>query len=105
MRKLKKIEVLRELLNENISILRCPVCKKSIKYIKESSVLCENNHCFNMSKKGYVNLVKNNAKTIYDKKLFESRSKIYEYGIYDELSKEIIDIVINIRQKRMLILY
>ena len=63
MRKLKKIEVLRELLNENISILRCPVCKKSIKYIKESSVLCENNHCFNISKKGYVNLVKNNAKT------------------------------------------
>ena len=53
MRKLKKIEVLRELLNENISILRCPVCKKSIKYIKESSVLCENNHCFNISKKGY----------------------------------------------------
>ena len=41
MRKLKKIEVLRELLNENISILRCPVCKKSIKYIKESSVLCK----------------------------------------------------------------
>ena len=62
------------------------MCKKSIKYIKESSVLCENNHCFNISKKGYVNLVKNNAKTIYDKKLFESRSKIYEYGIYDELS-------------------
>lgn len=35
MRKLKKIEVLRELLNENISILRCPVCKKSIKSIKK----------------------------------------------------------------------
>ena len=100
MRKLKKIEVLRELLNENISILRCPVCKKSIKYIKESSVLCENNHCFNISKKGYVNLVKNNAKTIYDKKLFESRSKIYEYGIYDELSKEIIDIVDKYTSKK-----
>ena len=28
--------------------------KKSIKSIKESSVLCENNHCFNISKKGYV---------------------------------------------------
>ena len=100
MRKLKKIEVLRELLNENISILRCPVCKKSIKSIKESSVLCENNHCFNISKKGYVNLVKNNAKTIYDKKLFESRSKIYEYGIYDELSKEIIDIVDKYTSKK-----
>ena len=100
MRKLKKIEVLRELLNENISILRCPVCKKSIKSIKESSVLCENNHCFNISKKGYVNLVKNNAKTIYDKKLFESRSKIYEYGIYDELSKEIMDIVDKYTSKK-----
>src|SRR5699024_10894926 len=66
----------------------------------ESSVLCENNHCFNISKKGYVNLVKNNAKTIYDKKLFESRSKIYEYGIYDELSKEIMDIVDKYTSKK-----
>ena len=45
MRKLKKIEVLRELLNENISILRCPVCKKSIKYIKPKNT---NKYPFNI---------------------------------------------------------
>ncbi|HBH3615384.1 TPA: methyltransferase domain-containing protein [Clostridioides difficile] len=93
MKKLKKIEVLRELLNENIEILRCPVCKNSIKAITENSVLCENNHCFNISKKGYVNLIQNNTKTIYDKSLFESRRKIYEDKTYDKLSKEIIAII------------
>ena len=93
MKKLKKIEVLRELLNENREILRCPVCKNSIKAITENSVLCENNHCFNISKKGYVNLIQNNTKTIYDKSLFESRRKIYEDKTYDKLSKEIIAII------------
>ncbi|WP_434796881.1 methyltransferase domain-containing protein [Terrisporobacter vanillatitrophus] len=93
MKKLKKIEVLRALLNKNIEILRCPICKKSIKCIEENSLLCENNHCFNVSKKGYVNLLKNNTNTIYGKSLFESRSKIYEGGIYEKLSKEIINIV------------
>ncbi|RDY28263.1 methyltransferase domain-containing protein [Romboutsia weinsteinii] len=93
MKKLKKIEVLRILLNDNIEILRCPVCKNTIKTINENSLVCENNHCFNISKKGYINLLKNNAKTIYDKSLFESRSKIYDEKIYENLSREIIDIV------------
>lgn len=93
MKKLKKIEVLRLLLNESTEIFRCPICKNSIKSIDKNSLLCENNHCFNISKKGYVNLLKNNNKTIYDKSLFESRSKIYAEKIYEKLSKEIIDIV------------
>lgn len=93
MKKLKKIEVLIELLNKNIELLRCPFCKESIKSIEENSLLCENNHCFNISKKGYVNLLKNNKNTVYNKGLFESRSKIYEDGIYDKLLKTIIDIV------------
>lgn len=46
-----------------------------------------------MSKKGYINLIKNNNKTIYDKDLFEARSKIYDQKVYEILSEEIINIV------------
>lgn len=93
MKKLKKIENLRLLINKDINIFRCPVCKGSIESIDENSLTCENSHCFNLSKKGYINLLKNSNKTIYDKSLFESRSKIYNEKIYETLLKEIIDIV------------
>lgn len=92
-KKLKKIEDSKLLLNENIEIFRCPVCKKSIESIKMNSIVCKSNHCFDISKKGYVNLLKNSATTIYDKGLFESRSKIYNEKNYDNLYKEIINIV------------
>lgn len=37
-------------------ILRCPVCKKPL-FIEEKSYKCESNHCFDISKDGYVNLL------------------------------------------------
>ena len=46
-----------------------------------------------MSNKGDINLIKNNNKTIYDKDLFEARSKIYDQKVYEILSEEIINIV------------
>ena len=93
MKKLKKIEVLKSFIEENLEVFRCPICKGSIKNVTENSVICKNNHCFNMSKKGYINLIKNNNKTIYDKDLFEARSKIYDQKVYEILSEEIINIV------------
>lgn len=93
MKKLKKIEVLKSFIEENVEVFRCPICKSHIKNITENSVICKNNHCFNMSKKGYINLIKNNNKTIYDKDLFEARSKIYDQKVYEILSEEIINIV------------
>ena len=93
MKKLKKIEVLKSFIEENLEVFRCPICKGSIKNVTENSVICKNNHCFNMSKKGYINLIKNNNKTIYDKDLFEARRKIYDQKVYEILSEEIINIV------------
>lgn len=93
MKKLKKIENIRLLINRDINIFRCPVCQGSIESEDKNSLICENNHCFNISKKGYVNLLKNSNKTIYDKSLFESRSKIYNEKIYETLLKELINMV------------
>ncbi|WP_227859102.1 MULTISPECIES: putative RNA methyltransferase [unclassified Clostridioides] len=63
--------------------------------IDKNSVKCVNKHCFDISKKGYVNLLNSNAKTIYDKELFESRHEIYSSKVYDYLIEEIKSIIKN----------
>ncbi|MGX9755466.1 putative RNA methyltransferase [Clostridioides difficile] len=93
--KLKKIEVAKLLLNENIDVFKCPLCKDDMITIDKNSMVCINNHCFDISKKGYVNLLNSNTKTIYDKELFESRHEIYNSNVYDNLTEEIQSIVNN----------
>ncbi|CZR98417.1 MULTISPECIES: putative RNA methyltransferase [Clostridioides] len=93
--KLKKIETTRLLLNENIDVFKCPLCKAYMVTIDKNSVKCVNKHCFDISKKGYVNLLNSNTKTIYDKELFESRHEIYNSNVYDYLIEEIKSIIKN----------
>ncbi|NMS88466.1 methyltransferase domain-containing protein [Clostridioides difficile] len=93
--KLKKIETTRLLLNENIEVFKCPLCKENMAEVDKNSVKCVNKHCFDISKKGYVNLLNSNTKTIYDKELFESRHEIYNSNVYDYLIEEIKSIIKN----------
>ncbi|EQF23388.1 methyltransferase domain protein [Clostridioides difficile CD160] len=93
--KLKKIETTRLLLNENIDVFKCPLCKANMVTVDKNSVKCVNKHCFDISKKGYVNLLNSNTKTIYDKELFESRHEIYNSKVYDYLIEEIKSIIKN----------
>lgn len=93
--KLKKIETTRLLLNENIDVFKCPLCKENMVTVDKNSVKCVNKHCFDISKKGYVNLLNSNTKTIYDKELFESRHEIYNSKVYDYLIEEIKSIIKN----------
>lgn len=93
--KLKKIEIARLLLNENIEVFKCPLCKENMVTVDKNSIKCVNKHCFDISKKGYVNLLNSNTKTIYDKELFESRHEIYNSKVYDYLVEEIKSIIKN----------
>lgn len=60
-----------------------------MKMIKLSSLVCKQNHCFDLSKRGYVNFLNRPLKTKYDKSLFESRRKIWKSGFFDGLIEEI----------------
>ncbi|MCC0728509.1 MULTISPECIES: putative RNA methyltransferase [unclassified Clostridioides] len=93
--KLKRIEIAKLLLNENIDVFKCPLCKEDMITIDKNSMGCINNHCFDISKKGYVNLLNSNTKTIYDKELFESRHEIYNSKAYDNLTEEIKSAIHN----------
>ena len=61
----------------------CPVCGKTL-ICKENSLVCENNHCFDKSKSGYVNLLLSQGKKGHgdDKLMVQARQSFLDKGYY-----------------------
>lgn len=61
---------------------RCPKCFAPLS-LSGQSLVCENGHCFDIAKKGYVNLALGRGGSMhYDKALFESRGTVLKAGFY-----------------------
>ncbi len=74
----------------------CPVCGCRLKK-GGGSLRCSNNHCFDIAKQGYVNLLqsqKSSSKRHGDDKLMvKSRSDFLDKGYYDALADKITSMV------------
>ncbi|MBC8528358.1 methyltransferase domain-containing protein [Christensenellaceae bacterium NSJ-44] len=80
-----KIERIAALYTPWLPRMQCPLCHRSLALDAPGhSLMCEDGHCFDLSAKGYVNFVPNQAQrqTKYDKALFESRGHILAQGFY-----------------------
>lgn len=93
--KIKKLDRIKNDLEINKSKMRCPQCHSSFCGIEGNSLICSKSHCFDIAKKGYINLLKSNNSDIYNKGLFESRKRVYTCGIYRCLFEEISYIVLD----------
>lgn len=75
----------------------CPICSNNLIF-KNDTMICKNNHNFDISKKGIICLLntgKFKTNNIYDKNLFIHRRSFINNGFYDELYKNIADIINN----------
>ncbi len=71
-----------------MNILICPVCKNEL-YIENRTFHCEANHCFDIAKEGYVNLLsahKSGDNTGDNKEMARSRRDFLEKGFYSPLA-------------------
>ncbi len=70
----------------------CPVCKQNL-IISGGSYLCKNNHCYDISKKGYVNLLMSQASKNRhhgdDKAMAIARREFLNSGHYFKLAKTV----------------
>jgi 23S rRNA (guanine745-N1)-methyltransferase len=83
-----------EYLSHFESIFKCPVCHSSMRVFELKSLICTNNHTFDFTKQGYLNLTTHLVKTKYSKDLFEARRKlIVEDGFFKPLSQAIAEII------------
>ncbi len=87
--KLSKLITSKNIIKQHMGTLICPKCKEQLNLI-ENSLLCENKHSFDLSKKGYVNFAQGNS---YDKDLFDVRRKVFENGFFMPLSLSLAEII------------
>jgi 23S rRNA (guanine745-N1)-methyltransferase len=95
-----KLERSVRILRENQEVFQCPLCGGRMKALKSGKLLCKREHAFDLSKKGYVNLLNETRKTQYDKDLFTSRKAIFHDGFYRPVAEEILTIIKEYREKK-----
>ena len=85
-----KPAVLAQRLAPLMSVLRCPRCRTAFE-LNGTSLVCENRHCYDLSRRGYVNLAPSHdqAAEKYDAELFESRRLVFEHGFYHPVAEAI----------------
>lgn len=70
----------------------CPNCGKKL-YKNEKTYKCENNHSYDISKQGYINLLLNSKNSGDNKEMINSRHQFLNKGYFDQLLKSICDII------------
>lgn len=76
----------------------CPICKSNFN-INNKTLTCENNHCYDISKYGYVNLMRSQKSSKKrhgdDKLMLKSRHDFLEKGYYKPLLDAVTDEVLK----------
>ena len=78
-----KPAILAKRLTPLLPALQCPKCGGALA-LTEQSLICESGHCYDLSRRGYVNLAPAHRQSgdKYDEALFESRGRVFAAGFY-----------------------
>lgn len=79
----------------------CPNCKKKLIRV-ENSYKCENNHSFDISKQGYINLMLNSKNSGDNKEMIMSRHEFLKKGYFENLLNQICNIIAKLNVKNIL---
>lgn len=86
---LKKIDFARNFLETHQEQFLCPVCKQAFQ-LQEYSLICAQNHRFDLSKKGTLYFLSHSIQTEYNKKMLLHRGRLIQSGMYQPLLEKII---------------
>lgn len=90
---IKKKDRARKLIKKSKEIFKCPICNGFMSIDDSNSLTCNSNHCFDLAKKGYINLLTSSGVPSYSKELFQARHKVIEAGFYDPLIDKLVEII------------
>lgn len=88
--------------SDSNQFFQCPICKENLSF-NENSLICCNGHNFDISKKGFVDLILNNKQQKnYDLKSFENRHLVLERGMYDHIANKLVKLVTDLKLSNIL---
>jgi len=89
--------------SESEKIFCCPICKSDL-HFKEKSLICEQNHCFDISRFGYINFnFGSKTSKKYTPESFANRKEILESGYYSHILNELIYIINDIQNLKVVL--
>jgi 23S rRNA (guanine745-N1)-methyltransferase len=89
---MKKREIVAQLFQQRRHLFQCPVCGGAV-WMREGSLVCDKKHTFDLSKRGYLNLLRRPVRTRYDAAMFTSRRALCQSGFFDPLLAAISRII------------
>jgi len=88
--------------NNSQNFFKCPICGNKLA-LDGNSLMCSENHCFDISKKGFVDFVLNNKQQKnYDLTSFENRHTILERGMYDHIADKLEKLITDLSIQNIL---
>ena len=96
---IKKIDWAEQFINQHLQAFRCPYCHDAMVSAEHHSVVCGKGHRFNISKKGTLHLMKQNANTDYDATLFQHRYELAQSGFFEPLLEAILPYISENEEK------
>lgn len=91
---MKRIETAVKIIRDHSHLFMCPLCDAAMHVNDRKSLVCSNQHCFDLAKSGYINLISGSVRpTKYDKKMFQSRQAICESGFFDQMIECVLQTV------------
>lgn len=92
---MKKIDKAQIFLSDNLHLFRCPVCERAFDSVKEHQVTCENNHSFDLSKKGTLHFLLKPSKSEYTRDMLLSRQRIAMMGFWQPMLDTLDSLIAN----------
>lgn len=82
------------------NLFQCPRCGKKIRF-HDGGLVCKKEHRFDISAKGYVNLLQENKSMKgYNKEFFASRFRFLQAGYYSHIMEDVVATVEHLEQGR-----
>ena len=74
-------------------MLICPKCKNELQCV-DRHFTCAQHHCYDIAKRGYVNLLLSNQKAIGDdKEMIQARTRFLSHGYYEKLQQALLQCI------------
>lgn len=84
-----KLDAALTFLNEHLSLWRCPICHAPFQMVTDHSLVCPNNHWFDVNKKGTLNFLNHQVKTEYQREMFLHRRHLLQAGFFTPFLREL----------------
>lgn len=88
---MKKIEMSKIFITQQVDLFQCPVCGEEFREVKGNSMICMNHHQFDLSKKGTLHLLSKGGQNEYGKEMLTSRKQLADSGFFYPLLDAVIE--------------